>query len=255
MILCRLAILLGLAAAPASAQSDLERTWGAAQVWLPGMVVAVSPADIPANLGARAAVVYAHGCEGPSRITTASARFLAEQNLLVVAPDSFARRDKPQSCDPAIPLGGMHRAVLGWRHAELRFAMERLAKLPGTQDLPIVLMGHSEGGIAVATMTAPGAALRIVEGWTCHAGWPEYRGLNAPSGQPVLALVGEKDPWFRVPILSGDCGRFMPADAPMRSVVFRSPDYLAARHWLSSDRDVQRTILDFISDNLPNAKD
>jgi hypothetical protein len=38
-------------------------------------------------------------------------------------------------------------------------------------------MGHSEGAIAVATLDAPPVAARIIEGWTCHAGWPEYRGL------------------------------------------------------------------------------
>lgn len=249
------ALVLALVAGIASAESDLDRTWTQAQVWLPGTVVAVTPADIPAKTTATAVILYAHGCDGPGRITTASARFLAAAGYLVVAPDSFARRHKPRSCDPSIPQGSMHRAVLGWRQDELRHAMTRLRMMPATRDLPIALMGHSEGAITVATIEAPDATLRIIEGWTCHAGWPEYRGLNAPSDQPVLSLVGSRDPWFRLPVLQGDCGAFMPDGGQMRSVVYNPPGNLAESHWLSADRGVQATILEFLSANLPTEKD
>lgn len=249
------ALVPALVAGIANAESDLDRTWQQAQVWLPGTLAAATQADIPAKTGASAVILYAHGCDGPGRITTASARFLAAAGYLVVAPDSFARHDKPRSCDPSIPRGSLHRVVLGWRQDEMRHAMTRLRRMPATRDLPIALMGHSEGAITVATIEAPDAALRIVEGWTCHAGWPEYRGLNAPADQPVLSLVGEEDPWFRLPVLRGDCGAFM-ADAPhMRSVVYDAPGYLADKHWLSADSGVQATILDFLSDNLPAEKE
>ena len=255
MIRFATALILALGAGMAVAGSDLEQTWQQARAWLPGTLEPVVPANIPVRTEAAAVILYAHGCDGPGRITTASARFLANAGYLIVAPDSFARRDKPRSCDPSIPRGGLHRAVLGWRQAEMRNAMIRLRDLPATHDLPIVLMGHSEGAITVATIEAPDAALRIIEGWTCHAGWPEYRGLNAPSDQPVLALVGEDDPWFRLPVLRGDCGAFMPDGAPMRSVVYDAPGYLSAKHWLSFDREVQVTILKFLSNNLPVEKE
>jgi hypothetical protein len=61
----------------------------------------------------------------------------------------------------------------------------------------------------------------------------------------VLALVGANDPWFRAPVLSGDCGAFM-QDRMSRSIVYSEPDYLNDKHWLSADRDVQREITDFI---------
>ena len=256
MIRVGLAVLtLMLSIGAAIAQSEVERTWQQAQIWLPGTLNAVTPADIPADTQAKAVVLYAHGCDGPSRITTVSARFLAAAGYLVAAPDSFARREKPVSCDPTIPRGGLHREVLGWREAELRHAMTRLRAITATRGLPIALMGHSEGGITVATMEAPDAALRVIEGWTCHAGWPEYRGLNAPVDQPVLSLVGAQDPWFRAPVLRGYCRAFMPDGAPMRSVVYRPPGYLAEKHWLTADAEVQATVLDFLSDNLPPEKD
>jgi hypothetical protein len=105
-------------------------------------------------------------------------------------------------------------------------------------------MGHSEGGIAVATAPLPGLAARVIEGWGCHAGWPEYRGLAAPESEPVLALVASDDPWFRSPVLSGDCGDWM--DGNDESLVFEPPGYLHRRHWLSFDRDVQRIVIDFL---------
>jgi hypothetical protein len=113
-----------------------------------------------------------------------------------------------------------------------------------------VLMGHSQGAITTATIANMPVAARVIEGWTCHAGWPEYRGLAAPPDQPVLALVGENDPWFQSHVLKGDCGAFMPDDAggetASRSIVYRAPNYLNAKHWLSGDSGVQREILDFI---------
>lgn len=245
------AALLLLSAVSARAGGDeVARTWDAAQVWLPGTVTAVSVDALEGAEVPRGVVLYAHGCDGPSRITTTTARFLANAGYLVVAPDSFAREDKPVSCDAAQSRGGLHRAVLGWRQDEMRFALERLRGIVALEDAPIILMGHSEGALTTATLTAPAVALRIIEGWTCHAGWPEYRGLNVPVGQPVLALLGEDDPWFRLPVLHGDCGAFMQGDAQV-SQVYRKPGYLAGKHWLSADRDVQTMILEFIAAHLP----
>jgi len=235
--------------------ADLERTWESARVYAPadtppgfdettggGLATFLPSSD--ADPGA--VILYAHGCDGLSRITDVTGRFLAQAGYLVIAPDSFARETKPTSCDPASHRGGLHRAVLGWRHAEMQNAARHIAGLPALAELPLILMGHSEGAITVATVTGLPSAARIVEGWTCHAGWPEYRGLNAPEGAPVLALVGENDPWFKSPVLTGDCGAFLDDTGGSRSIVYRAPDYRAGRHWLSGDRDVQDEILDFI---------
>ncbi len=245
------ALMLVLCTSAAQADdAEVARTWDAAQVWLPGTVNATSVAVLDEAEKPNAVVLYAHGCDGLSRITTVTARFLAGAGHLVVAPDSFARQDKPASCDAAQTRGGLHRAVLGWRQDEMRYALARLHEIDALKGSPIILMGHSEGAIAVATIVAPDAAIRIIEGWTCHAGWQEYRGLKAPEYQPVLALVGEDDPWFRQPVLSGDCGAFM-QDKAQISKVYTAPDYLAGKHWLSTDTDVQALILNFVETHLP----
>lgn len=201
--------------------------------------------------GWRATIVYLHGCDGIGAIGAKAADLLAAAGHLVLVPDGFARRDKPKSCDPVTHGAGLHREVLGWRHAEAAFALGRARLLPGGGRRPLVLMGFSEGAIAAATYAGAPVDARVIEGWTCHAGWPEYRGLQAAAGEAVLAMVGEHDPWFVSAPLRGDCGEFMgtPSDR-RRSVVFRPPHPAASHHDLLWNLDARRLLLGFL-DALP----
>ena len=204
--------------------------------------------------GARAVVVYLHGCDGIGATGAKTADLLASAGYLVLAPDSFARRDKPVSCDPVLQRAGLHREVLGWRHDEARYAIAQARTLPGGERRPLVLMGFSEGAIAVATYDGDAVDARVIEGWTCHAAWPEYRGLNAPVTQPVLALVAQHDPWFTAAALRGDCGDFMgPPSAWRVSIVFRPPHPAAAQHDLLWHADARRALLGFL-DALPTGR-
>ncbi|GAB5469247.1 MAG: hypothetical protein Kilf2KO_22770 [Rhodospirillales bacterium] len=250
---------------PAQAKGDdpaeLARTFDAAWVFLPDegptgyRRVTVATLEKVLTETAQEApwpvVVYAHGCSGHWRATQETGRALARAGFLVVAPDSFARLDKPVSCTTNPIRGGLHRAVLGWRQAEMAHAIDRVRALPGLDRDAVFLMGHSEGGITAATFTGRPLAGRVVEGWTCHAGWPEYKGLAAPAGEPVLSLVGEDDPWFRLPILSGDCGAFMTERPESRSLVLRAPSPLAKAHWLSEDPAIQAEIVAFLESHRP----
>jgi len=260
---CRIAVALVLAilaSAPFARadEAELQRTWDAARVYLPAATPAGFVEAGVDNIDDRldpetppvALIVYAHGCNGLSRITDATGRFLAQAGYAVIAPDSFARIDKPKSCDPATHRGGLHRAVLGWRQDEMRNAVEQASLLRSFNGLPVVIMGHSQGAITAATIEDVPAAARIVEGWTCHAGWPEYRGLNSEPDQPVLALLGRDDPWFKSQVFGGDCGDFMNEDNGSRSIVYEKPGYLAEKHWLSVDREVQQEILEFLNRSL-----
>lgn len=235
-------------------RAELERTWSAAPAYLPAPegYRRVATADLARALSDRATalpgVIYAHGCAGIDQAAVETGRFLAAAGYLVVAPDSFARLDKPRSCDPAQHAGGLHRGVLGWRQQEIGYAIRKLRALPNLVPGRIFLMGMSEGGIAVATFRGEPVRARIIEGWTCHAGWPEYDGLLAPSGEPVLALLARDDPWWRDPIFQGDCGSFLRDRASSRSIVYAAPSPLHENHWLSFDPSVRGEILSFLSD-------
>lgn len=258
---CSLGLVALLAASlpgPASAgaaddPAELERTWQAARVYLPGAphgrVLRIDELDTPESAPTAArypTVVYMHGCAGINYIAHETGAFLAEAGYAVIMPDSFARADKPKSCDPVTLEAGMHRAVLGWRHAEAMHAISSVRGLPWVNGDALFLMGLSEGGITVATLPTAGVRARIVEGWTCHAGWPEYHGLSAPADEPVLSLVGSDDPWFHLPVLQGECGAFMSSDAASRSIVYRPPHALADDHYVSWHADARAAILDFL---------
>lgn len=195
----------------------------------------------------RTTIVYLHGCDGIGPIGTKTADLLASAGHLVIVPDSFARRNKPTSCEPATQRGGLHREVLGWRQAEANLALARARTLPGSDARPLVLMGFSEGAIAAATYVGQPLDARVIEGWTCHAGWPEYHGLNAPAAEAVLALVAQHDPWFTDPALRGDCGAFMGEPSERRrSIVFRPPHPAASQHDLLWNLDARRALLGFL---------
>jgi dienelactone hydrolase len=200
----------------------------------------------------RATVVYLHGCDGVNAITTRTADLLAASGYLVFVPDSFARTSKPVSCDVGRFEGGLHREVLGWRHAEAGYALRQVKALPSVDPARIFLMGLSEGAIATATYSGEPLAGRIIEGWTCHAGWPEYRGLAAPPGEPLLALSSENDPWFQDLALRGDCAEYLGPPSPLRrSIVFRPPHPAASQHDLMWNLDARRLVLDFLAQAAP----
>jgi poly(3-hydroxybutyrate) depolymerase len=193
-------------------------------------------------------MVYLHGCDGINALSLQAADIFASAGYLVLMPDSFARLDKPVSCRPAAFQGSLHRDVLAWRQGEAEEAVRRAKTLDAVDPARIVLYGLSEGAIAVATYTGEAVRARIVEGWTCHAGWDEYRGLHASASEAVLTITSENDPWFQQAPLRGDCGQFLGNLTSLRrSVVFRPPHPAASSHDVLWNLDARRIVADFLS--------
>ena len=113
--------------------------------------------------------------------------------------------------------------MLRYRLAEARFAYEFAETLPWVDKQNIFLMGLSEGGITTARYGQGGLAGRVILGWTCSAGWTEYRGIVGPRDEPILAVVSLKDPWFSEPWMHGNCGMFMAFRKNSESVVLDGP--------------------------------
>lgn len=235
--------------------AETERAWQAALVRVPtaGGVVATTIADLPTagleQQPPRPTVIYLHGCSGIWPGTYRRIDFLAANGYAVIAPASLARLKYPQSCDVAGHRGGLYRQTLRMRQHDAAHAIEQARKLPWVDGDNLYLMGLSEGAITTATLAPAGAATgvnaRVVEGWTCHAGWHEYHGVNAPPSEPVLSLVAQDDPWFRNDWNRGDCGRFLDPGNGSRSVVYED-ETLRGRHELLADERVQREVLDFL---------
>jgi poly(3-hydroxybutyrate) depolymerase len=257
MVLACLLTRGALAGSLAPDEAELDRTWSAGRTtWSDksGIVTGLTASSLgPAGTAVGAhkapAVVYLHGCSGLDEISSATANFLAAAGYVVFSPDSFARTNKPVSCNVAAHESSLHRGVLALRQAEAAHAVAQVRRLPFIDGRRIYFYGFSEGAIAAATATGLSVRARIVEGWTCHAGWPEYVGLRAPSGQPTLTMTSQDDPWFRADWARGDCGAFMQGRPGSRSVVFRQPDPLSAQHYVSGGAEVQATILKFLREH------
>lgn len=239
---------------------EMERTWQAALVRVPkpgGGYVATTVAELRdgavSPLGVWPTVVYMHGCSGFWSGTRTRINFLAGNGYAVVAPASFARLKYPRSCRTETHRGGLYRRILRMRQSDVGHAVSRVKALPWVDKSNVFLMGLSEGGITTATFSSslPEHSLRarVVEGWTCHSGWAEYRGVNAPESEPVLTLVGAGDPWFQDRWTRGACDPFLDKANGSRSVVY-SKGPLRVRHELLEAPEARREVLDFLSRNL-----
>ena len=239
---------------------EMKRTWDSALVRIPKSDGAYS-SNIMSDLNDQSVmvvqplptIIYLHGCAGVWAGTHTRLNFLAKAGFAVIAPVSFARAKYPRSCDPESVQGGMYRGTLNMRQNDAAYAIANAKQLQWVDENNIFLMGHSQGGITAATFKPTDKYLsvnaRVIEGWTCHAGWSEYKGINAPVSEPVLALVGEHDPWFQSSWTRGNCGAYINKGNGSHSIVL-SEGVLSARHELLEDRDLQKTVVEFLHSHM-----
>ncbi len=236
---------------------ELERVWQAALVRIPDSAhgyVETTAGELHTLSVAYGkkfpAVVFLHGCSGIGKGTHTRINFLATNGYAVIAPPSMARKKYPQSCDRENLRGGLYRDTLKMRQFDAGYAIEKTKALAWVDPRRVYLVGLSEGGIAAATFRSESGKAsvraRVVEAWTCHAGWDEYRGINAPAGEPVLTLLASEDPWFQTPTTRGECTGFLNPDNGSKSVVYTDAD-LRQRHALFEDERVQAEVLGFLS--------
>jgi dienelactone hydrolase len=239
-----------------SESDEIERTWQGGYIFYPtgGRFkwgpISTTLDKAKAALGGRRypTIVYMHGCSGIDIASTKTARdFLLKGGFVVVMPNSYARVDKPASCILSQHLGGLHRSVLAWRQDEARNAIHMARRLPFVDPNNIFMVGLSEGAITTATTTGNEPInARVVEGWTCHAGWPEYWGLPAPASEPVLTLSTVDDPWFQIAVLKGNCGVFMKYHNGSKAIIFPATHPLHDQHFQLWHPDAMKAALDFM---------
>ncbi len=239
--------------------AEIRRTWQNAIVYLPnGDQQSIESSVVELQAGKfrydrkLPAVIYMHGCSGIWSGTHMRAQFLAGNGFVVIAPASLARTKYPRSCKLEGYTAGLYRPTLKMRQADAGYAIEQVRKLPFVEENSIVLMGLSQGGITAATFEARNKQqklrARIIEGWTCHDGWPEYNGVRAPASEPVLALVGSEDPWFQS-TSTGDCQPFLNPNNGSKSVVYKKAP-LAAKHELLEFASPKKEVLRFLRRHL-----
>ena len=194
-------------------------------------------------------IIYLHGCSGLWKGTALRLDFFAKNGYAVIAPASMARKKYPRSCDPDIKRGGLYRDILKLRQIDALNTVLNAKALSWTDNNNIFLVGLSEGAITTATYLPKNIASsvngRIIEGWTCNAGWDEYRGINSPYNEPMMSLVAKFDPWFQIDVLKGDCGKYLNKNPLSKSIVVDDP-ILSKGHGLLHDQNIQKTTLEFL---------
>ena len=195
-------------------------------------------------------IIYLHGCAGHWVGTAKRIDFYAKNGYAVIAPPSMARKKYAQSCDTSIPRGGMYRSVLKIRQIDAENAILKAKQLSWTDNENIFLVGLSEGGITTATFypTNKESSVkgRVIEGWTCNAGWKEYVGVNTPYNEPVLSLVAKYDPWFQDEYLKGHCGQYTNNNPLSQSIIVDDNTQLSKAHGLMHDNKIQKITLEFL---------
>lgn len=239
---------------------ELERVWLNSLLRIPseeGDYLSLQVSDMAtmrfSNQKKYPTVVYMHGCSGFWPGTIRRINFLAENGFAVVAPPSFAREKYPQSCDVSRHLGSFYRGIIKIRQNDAGNTIEKAKQLPWVDEDNVFLMGLSEGGITVATFFSKdknrSVNARVVEGWTCNAGWEEYEGIRAPKSEPVLTLLGSRDPWFQNSYNNGDCTNFLNKKNGSKSIVYKKGN-LSYQHELLENREVQNTVLDYLQQHI-----
>lgn len=218
--------------ASVSQGAGLEHVWPATRIYLPGREpVRVQFADLqslqqdfPAPLPT---VIFLHGCSGymTHYLQAEYPAALAQAGFAVFVPDSFARPGRKPAC------GNVMLDTVNLRRAEVDDTLERLQAIPWVDRRNLFLAGHSEGGIATAMYRGGDFRAYFISGWTCRSVSQQFNQIHAPSGKPVLAVLGADDHYYRAQN-SGHCGEaFGPFASPRsRSVVLPGIGHEANTH-------------------------
>jgi hypothetical protein len=127
--------------------------------------------------------------------------------------------------------GNVRINTVDLRRAEVRETVHRLREIPWVDQRNLFLAGHSEGGIATAMYGGGEFNAHFIAGWTCRSTNKEFDGIHAPASKPVLAVVGDNDPYYRY-ANQGHCGeRFdLLRNRQSRSIVLQGFGHEVSEH-------------------------
>lgn len=192
---------------PPSSSPGIEEAWTKAHVYLPNSWFPKRPRDVALD-NPLPVVVYLHGCDGiDTAHDSAWAKFIASLGYAVVMPDSMARPYRVPNCDDRLKKAtNKFPLALAYREHEIDLAWQKLQNYDWVRKDKIFLMGHSEGGVAVAHNKSDRFIGLIISGWTCTSrGSGHFSGIMASKNIPVLAISNKNDIWFQGTNLKGQC--------------------------------------------------
>jgi dienelactone hydrolase len=248
-----LALLVSLSSVSAESPDDVALTWTHGKVVLPRSIAWIRTRDIsdlPNDLAAprsTPAIVYSHGSDGINDSTIELARALSEGGFAVFITDSYNRPGRVSNCDSKTHVCNRWPDTYRHRNEEIVYAARAIASIPFVDPKRVVLLGHSEGGIAAAHYAGGSFAGIVISGWNCgpltvrerYLG--DFGGIKSPPSVPILSIYSQRDPWYAAwGGLDGDCSRYFKDRAPSRAIL--EPGDL---HYLLPRRDIVRAVIEF----------
>ncbi|MEO0566327.1 MAG: dienelactone hydrolase family protein [Pseudomonadota bacterium] len=244
-------------------RGEMQRAWSAAVVFVPSVngrtvkthirsIMRPGAAPIP---GRHRLVVFLHGCDGLGTYSLQNIGHFVRQGYAVIAPASFARKNYPISCDPTTNEGGTFNETVKMRVADAEYTLAQAKALPWVDSSNVFLAGYSEGATTTAlvrTNSKTRVNARAIIANTCTNRWPAQKyknGVKAHASEPVLALLGARDPWFvNNKWAKGDCGVSLSKANGSRNIVYTS-GAIADSHDLLDFRQARNTIFQFLAAN------
>ena len=248
-------LLLAAACTPLRAEDDggPEATWQGAWIAFPvefaGGAESLTVKSMAAamDIGAKAqkiwpTVVYIHGCKGHGYSSGIALRVLSDAGFVVIAPNSFARKNRPETCDTTQKrriAGSPGRAVTAMRLEEIAYAATATPELPWVDQQNLFIYGHSQGGRVVSAYSGDGFKAVATSGSRCPAG------IGAPADKPGLYMNAARDPWFHGKPPPGKCQTSAPKGA-----LHAHPVYDTDKHVVLALPEVQIALINFLNANL-----
>lgn len=169
-------------------------------------------------------VLYMHGCAG---IHKPDMELIARAGFLAIGLRSNARKDWKPDCDVNTKQVGMNPRASSNRQAEIKYALGQLPKIKGINMNKLVIMGHSEGGKAVANWPGTDFRAAIVTGWGCRTRDSYFNGSKIPPSVPVFNVVTRRDDWLFLNN-GGNCAEVW-KNHPIKQVLYPEGN----EHWVN----------------------
>jgi len=223
----------------------VNKSWEKAEVFVPGKFFTTTPGKVSVEKPLPV-VIYMHGCTGVVMHDSHWGSFIKGLGFIAVLPDSMARPGRKLNCNPVMKRGGLFPQAHAMRQEEISYALEQVKKSPWADTKNIFLMGHSEGGVAVARTRLGGFRGIIISGWGCtNAKNPDFDGIFAPLETPILTLEWDADPWRVGTPQEGSCANKFGKRKNARQILFSG-----SQHDTYQQSRAQEAVAQFLKENL-----
>jgi dienelactone hydrolase len=224
---------------------SVGKSWEKAEVFVPGGFFT----SVPSKVGVEKplpVVIYMHGCTGISMHDSQWGNFIKGLGFIAVLPDSMARPGRKPNCNPVMKRGGFFPQAHAMRQEEISYALEQIKKSPWADTKNIFLMGHSEGGTAVARNRLDGFRGIIISSWTCtNAKNPDFDGIFVPLEAPILTLEWDRDPWRVGTPQEGSCANKFGERKKAVRILFSG-----SQHDTYQQSEAREAVARFLKENL-----